>query len=36
MNITTELEEKIVLFIASAKIQEREGSMSPSSLYLDY
>ena len=33
MNVTTALEEKIVLFIASAKIPEREGSISPSSFY---
>ena len=33
MNVTTELEEKIVLFTASAKIPEREGSISPSSFY---
>ena len=33
MNVTTALEEKIVLLIASAKIPEREGSISPSSFY---
>ena len=30
---TTILEEKIVVFIASAKILEREESFSPSSFY---
>ena len=30
---TTILEEKIVVFIASAKILEREESVSPSSFY---
>ena len=30
MNVTTVLEGKIVLFIASAKIPDREGSISPS------
>ena len=33
MNVATVLEEKIVLFIGSAKIPEREGSISPSSFY---
>ena len=33
MNVTTVLEEKIVLFIASAKIPEREGDISPFSFY---
>ena len=33
MNVTTALEGKSVLFIASAKIPEREGSISPSSFY---
>ena len=33
MNITTVLEEKIVLFIAAAKILEQEGSISLSSFY---
>ena len=31
MNVTAVLEGKIVLFIGSAKIPEREGSISPSS-----
>ena len=33
MNARTVLEEKIDLFIASAKTLEREGSISPSSFY---
>ena len=33
MNVTTILEEKIVSFIASAKIPERKKSTSPSSFY---
>ena len=33
MNFTTALEEKIVLFIASAKISGRKKSVSPSSFY---
>ena len=33
MNVTTVLEGKIVLFIALAKIQERKGSISPTSFY---
>ena len=33
MNVATVLEEKIVLFIASAKIPEREGGISPFSFY---
>ena len=33
MNATTVLEEKIVLFIASAKILECEGGISPFSFY---
>ena len=33
MDVTTGLEEKIVLFNASAKIPECEGSISPSSFY---
>ena len=33
MNVTTVLEEKIVLFIASPEILECEGSISPSSFY---
>ena len=33
MNVTTVLEGKIVLFIASAKTPEREGSNSPYSFY---
>ena len=33
MNVTTVLEEKIVLFIALGKILEREGSILPSSFY---
>ena len=33
VNVTTILEEKIVVFIASAKILEREESISPSSFY---
>ena len=33
MNVATALEGKIVLFIGSAKIPEREGSTSPSSFY---
>ena len=33
MNVTTVLEEKKVLFTASAKIPERERSISPSSCY---
>ena len=33
MNVATVLEGKIVLFIGSAKIPEREGSISPSSFY---
>ena len=39
MNVITVLEEKIVLFIASAKIPKHEGNISPSSFYgqlLDY
>ena len=33
MNVATVLEEKIVLFIASAKIPRREGSLSSFSFY---
>ena len=33
MNVTSVLERKIVLFIASSKIPEPEGSISPSSFY---
>ena len=33
VNVTTILEEKIVVFIASAKILEREESISQSSFY---
>ena len=33
MNVATVLEGKIVLFIGSAKIPGREGSISPSSFY---
>ena len=33
MNVATVFEEKIVLFIASAKIPEREGGISPFSFY---
>ena len=33
MNVATVLEGKIVLFIGSGKIPEREGSTSPSSFY---
>ena len=33
MNVATVLEEKTVLFIASAKIQEGEGDVSPFSFY---
>ena len=33
MNVTTASEEKIVVFIASAKIPEREGSILPSNFY---
>ena len=33
MNVTTVLEEKLVLFLPSAKIPEHEGSISPSSFY---
>ena len=33
MNVATVLEEKMVLFIASAKIPEREGGISPFSFY---
>ena len=33
MNVTTVLEEKTVLFIASIKVPERERSISPSSFY---
>ena len=33
MNVATVLEGKIVLFIGSAKIPEREGSISPFSFY---
>ena len=33
MNVTTVLQEKIVLFIASAKILECKGSISPSCFY---
>ena len=33
MNVTTVLEGKIVLFIASAKILEREEIISPFSFY---
>ena len=33
MNVTAVLEAKIVLFIGSAKISEREGTISPSSFY---
>ena len=33
MNVRTLLEEKIVLFIASAKILEHDGSISPYSFY---
>ena len=33
MNVTNVLEEKIAMFLASAKIQERKGSISPSSFY---
>ena len=31
INVTNVIEEKIVVFIASAKILEHEGSISPSS-----
>ena len=33
MNVATVLEGKIVLFIASAKIPEREGGIAPFSFY---
>ena len=33
MNVTNVLEGKLILFIALAKIPEREGNISPSSFY---